>query len=179
LTSDRIRSNQQQKKRHTKRPTDCTMVAASTAAPRETRGQTPKITDKGQAQYTRSKGILKDIKKLKNSYGQDKSRNAKPILYGIAARLFQKIEDWIRDACVNDALQRVEKVAEAIEKVVTKINDRWKEINKNKSYAQIVEGQVVRVSQATHAGTPSVAPTKEKRIIVYLPNTTTAETIKE
>jgi hypothetical protein len=47
LTSDRIRSNQQQKKRHTKRPTDYTIIAASTAAPRETRGQTPGVVDKG------------------------------------------------------------------------------------------------------------------------------------
>jgi hypothetical protein len=64
------------------------MVAASTAAPRETRGQTPGVVDKGQAQYTRSKEILEDIKKLKDSYGQDKNRNARLILYGIAARLF-------------------------------------------------------------------------------------------
>jgi hypothetical protein len=88
LTSDRIRSNQQQKKRHTKRPTDYTIIAASTAAPRETRGQTPGIVDKGQAQYTRSKGILEDIKKLKDSYGQDKSRDARLIPYGITTRLF-------------------------------------------------------------------------------------------
>jgi hypothetical protein len=64
------------------------MVAASTAAPRETRGQTPGVADKEQAQRTRSKEILKDIKKLKDSYGQDKSRDARPISYGAAARLF-------------------------------------------------------------------------------------------
>jgi hypothetical protein len=45
------------------------MVAASIAASREIRGQTPRVTDKEQAQRTRSKEILKDIKKLKDSYG--------------------------------------------------------------------------------------------------------------
>jgi chorismate synthase len=79
------------------------MVAAGIAAPREMRGQTPRVADKEQAQRTRSKEILEDIKKLKDSYGQDKSRDSKAIPYGIAARLFQKMEDWIRDACVNDA----------------------------------------------------------------------------
>jgi hypothetical protein len=64
------------------------MVAAGIAAPREMRGQTPRVADKEQAQRTRGKEILEDIKKLKNSYGQDKSRDSKAILYGIAARLF-------------------------------------------------------------------------------------------
>jgi hypothetical protein len=64
------------------------MVAASVAPPREMRGQTPGVADKKQAQLTRSKEILEDIKKLKNSYGQDKSRDSKVILYEIAARLF-------------------------------------------------------------------------------------------
>jgi hypothetical protein len=64
------------------------MVAAGIAAPREMRGQTPGIADKEQAQRTRSNKILKNIKKLKDSYGQDKSRDLKAISYGIAARLF-------------------------------------------------------------------------------------------
>jgi hypothetical protein len=69
------------------------MVAASTAAPRETRGQTSGVADKEQAQRTRSKEILEDIKKLKDLYGQGKSRDARLILYGAAARLFQKMKD--------------------------------------------------------------------------------------
>jgi hypothetical protein len=52
------------------------------------------------------------------------------------------MEDWIRDACVNDASQRVEKVAEIIEKIATKMKDRRKEIN-NKSYAQMVAERAV------------------------------------
>jgi hypothetical protein len=63
-------------------------VAASIVALRETRGQTLGRADKEQAQRTRSKEILKDIKKLKDSYGQDKSKDARLILYGAAARLF-------------------------------------------------------------------------------------------
>jgi hypothetical protein len=77
-------------------------VAATDAAPRVMRGQTPGVADKEQAQRTRSKEILEDIKKLKDSYGQDKSRDVRPIPYGVAARLLQKVEDWVRDACVND-----------------------------------------------------------------------------
>jgi hypothetical protein len=64
------------------------MMAANTAAPRETRGQTPGIVNKKQAQRTRSKEILENIKKLKDSYGQDKSKDARLISYGAAARLF-------------------------------------------------------------------------------------------
>jgi hypothetical protein len=44
------------------------------------------------------------------------------------------MEDWVRDACVNDASRRVEKAAEVIEKIAMKMDDRWKEIN-NRSYA--------------------------------------------
>jgi hypothetical protein len=45
------------------------MITAGIAAPREMRSQTPGIADKEQAQRTRSNKILKDIKKLKDSYG--------------------------------------------------------------------------------------------------------------
>ena len=45
------------------------MVAAADAAPRVMRGQTPGVAGKEQAQRTRSNEILKDIKKLKDSYG--------------------------------------------------------------------------------------------------------------
>jgi hypothetical protein len=63
-------------------------MTASIAAPRETRGQTLRVADKEQAQRTRSKKIFKNIKRLKDLYGQNKSKDAKSILYGAAARLF-------------------------------------------------------------------------------------------
>jgi hypothetical protein len=63
-------------------------MAAPSATPRAMRGQNPKIIGKEQAQRTRSKEILENIKKLKDSYGQDKNRDAKAILYEAAARLF-------------------------------------------------------------------------------------------
>jgi hypothetical protein len=66
-----------------------------------------------------------------------------------------------------------------IKKVATKMDDRWKEINKNRSYAQVVGGYAAKVSQAIHAGALSIAPIEEKRIIVRLSDTATAETIKE
>jgi hypothetical protein len=69
------------------------MVAAPSAAPRAMRGQNPEVAGKEQAQRTRSNEILEDIKKLKDSYGQDKNRDAKAIPYGAVARLFQKMED--------------------------------------------------------------------------------------
>jgi hypothetical protein len=64
------------------------MMTAGIAAPREIYSQTSRVADKEQAQRTRSNKILKNIKKLKDSYGQDKSRDSKAIPYGIAARLF-------------------------------------------------------------------------------------------
>jgi hypothetical protein len=64
------------------------MMAAPSVTPRAIRGRNPKIAGKEQAQRTRSKEILEDIKKLKDSYGQDKNRDIKVILYGAAARLF-------------------------------------------------------------------------------------------
>jgi hypothetical protein len=63
-------------------------MAAPSATPRAMRGQNPEIAGKEQAQRTRSKEILEDIKKLKDSYGQDKNRDAKAIPYGATARLF-------------------------------------------------------------------------------------------
>jgi hypothetical protein len=63
-------------------------MAAPSAAPRAIRGQNPEVVGKEQAQRTRSNKILKYIKKLKDSYGQDKNKNTKVISYGAAARLF-------------------------------------------------------------------------------------------
>jgi hypothetical protein len=45
------------------------MMAALSAAPRAMRDQNPEVAGKEQAQRTRSNEILKDIKKLKDSYG--------------------------------------------------------------------------------------------------------------
>jgi hypothetical protein len=64
------------------------MMAAPSAAPRAMRGQNPEVAGKEQAQRTRSNKILKDIKKLKDSYDQNKNKDAKIISYGAAARLF-------------------------------------------------------------------------------------------
>jgi len=64
------------------------MMAAPSAAPRAMRGQNPEVTGKEQAQRTRSNEILEHIKKLKDSYGQDKNRDTKAISYEAAARLF-------------------------------------------------------------------------------------------
>ena len=54
-------------------------------------------------QGTRSKDILEDIKKPKGPYGQDQNKDAKAIPHEAAVKLFQKVEDWVRNACVNDA----------------------------------------------------------------------------
>jgi hypothetical protein len=89
------------------------------------------------------------------------------------------VEDKVRDAYVNDASQRVKRVAEMIKKMVTKIDDRWKKINKNKSYAHAVGGHNAGIAQAIRVEALSMALTEEKRIIVRLPNATTAEIIKE
>jgi hypothetical protein len=45
------------------------MVATPSATPRAMRGQNPEVIGKEQAQRTRSKEILKNIKKLKDLYG--------------------------------------------------------------------------------------------------------------
>jgi hypothetical protein len=59
-----------------------------------------------------------------------------------------------------------------------KIDDRWKEIN-NRSYAQAAAGRVTGTPQAIRVEAQSMAPTEEKRIIIHLPDTTTAETVGE
>jgi hypothetical protein len=70
-------------------------VAASYVTRCEMRGQNPEVAGMEQAQRTRSKEILEDIKKLKDSYGQEKNRDARAIPYAAAARLFQKVEDLV------------------------------------------------------------------------------------
>jgi hypothetical protein len=57
------------------------------------------------------------------------------------------------------------------------MEDRWKEINKTKSYAQVAGGHAVGVSQAIRVGALSMIITEDKRIIVRLSDTKTAETI--
>ena len=108
-------------------------MAASGAASREMRDQNPGVAGKEQMQCTRSEEILADIKKLRDSYGQNKNRDTMAIPYTLAARLVQKVEEWACVIHISDASQRMEKAAEIIEKVITKIEDRWKETN-NKSY---------------------------------------------
>jgi hypothetical protein len=83
-----IKPDLREEKRYIRRPTDCIIVAAPSATPRAMRGQNPEVAGKEQAQRTRSNEILEYIKKLKDSYGQDKNKNAKVISYGAAARLF-------------------------------------------------------------------------------------------
>jgi hypothetical protein len=143
------------------------------------RDQNPGVADKEQAQRTRSEEILADIKKLRDSYGQDKNRDGKAIPYMQAARLFQKVEKWARDVHISDASQHIEKATEKMDKMITKMEDRWKEVNNNKSYAQVLAGSVASGSQATSTRTQSMTQTEEKRIIVHFPDRTTAETIRE
>jgi hypothetical protein len=59
------------------------------------------------------------------------------------------------------------------------MEDRWKEINKTRSYAQAAGGHAAGVSQAIRAEALSMAITEDKRIIVRLSDTITAETISE
>jgi hypothetical protein len=59
------------------------------------------------------------------------------------------------------------------------MENRWKEINKTKSYAQIIGGYAVRVLQAIRVEALSMIITEDKRIIVRLSDTITAETISE
>jgi hypothetical protein len=59
------------------------------------------------------------------------------------------------------------------------MEDRWKEINKTKSYAQVAEGHAAEVSQAIRVGALSMTITKDKRIIIRLSNAKTAEIISE
>jgi hypothetical protein len=61
--------------------------------------------------------------------------------------------------------------------MASKIKDRWKKINKTRSYAQAVEEYAAGVSQAIRAGALSMAITEDKRIIVRLSDAITAETI--
>jgi hypothetical protein len=57
------------------------------------------------------------------------------------------------------------------------MEDRWKEINKIKSYAQVAEGYAVKVSQAIRVEALSIIIIKDKRIIIRLSNAKTAEII--
>jgi hypothetical protein len=57
------------------------------------------------------------------------------------------------------------------------MEDRWKEINKTKSYAQVAGEYAAGVSQAIRVGALSMTITEDKRIIIRLSDTKTAETI--
>jgi hypothetical protein len=59
------------------------------------------------------------------------------------------------------------------------MEDRWKETNKTKNYAQVAGGHAVGVSQAIRVEALSIIITEDKRIIVRLSDAITAETISE
>jgi hypothetical protein len=55
----------------------------------------PEVAGKEEAQRTRSKEPLEDIKKPKDLYGRDGNREPRAISYPAAAKLFRKVDSWV------------------------------------------------------------------------------------
>jgi hypothetical protein len=156
------------------------MVTASSAGPGVTRGQSAPGADKEYTQRTQGEEILHEIKKLKDTYGQKQEGAARPVPFSEIEKLYQKVEEITRQARVYDAYKRVEEAAKVIEKVVGKLEDRWKENNAQQSYAQAARMGSTGATQGTTPERPPAAhPRDGKRILIKINSKTEAETIKE
>jgi hypothetical protein len=155
------------------------MVVPAKAGPRATRGQETQGVEEAHAKRTQSEQITDEIQRLRDLYGQTLGRNAKAIPFNEAEKFFQKIEEFTRATHVFDACERVETAAKQVEKVVGKLEDRWKEKVTPTSYAQAVRGRLAGASQGPAVRSLTANQRETKRVIIKIPNKEEAELIKE
>lgn len=67
-------------------------MAAGNAASRETRGQAARGTGERAETRTRGEEIQFTIEKIRGSFGQKGTRDARPVLYDVVAELLTKVE---------------------------------------------------------------------------------------
>ena len=159
------------------------MVTAGDAGPRETRDQTAPETGGSQeerAKRTRGEEIEHEIKKLRDTYGRKQGRAAKPVPFDEVDVVFQKMSEVTRLLRVNDACERVEEMVKGIEKVAGKMDDRWKQANIPRSYAQAARIGIAGVALGAGMEVPPAArPRDERRIMVRIASKEKAEALKE
>ena len=159
------------------------MVTAGDAGPRETRGQTTPETGGSQeerAKRTQGEEIEHEIKKLRDTYGRKQGRAAKPVPFNKVDVVFQKMSEVTRLLRVNDACERVEEMVKGIEKVAGKMDDRWKQANVPRSYAQAARIGIAGVAlRAGREVPPAARPRDKRRIMVRIASKEEAEALKE
>jgi len=67
---------------------------------------------------------LTEIKKLRDTYGQQHARDSQAIPYRRVAAFLQEVEALVKEKHENDASKRVEKVAARIEAAVERIEKK-------------------------------------------------------
>jgi hypothetical protein len=159
------------------------MVAAGSAASRETRDREVLQAGETGAPDTRGKAIIEEIEKLRDSYGRKGKRDARSIPFSEAEKLFEKVAKWARDARVTDASRRMEEAAEKLERAAAKVEGTARgRAPMNASYAQVArqggtEGMDGRLSLV--GVTPTMTPREEKSIIVHIANKEQAKRVGE
>ena len=148
--------------------------------PGGTPGQSTRSAGEEQANSTDSEVIQREIKQLKDFYGQKGGRAARAVPLAEVLQILQRVEQETRKVRVNDASRRVEEAVRIVEKIAGKLEDRWRENGAGKSYAQAARRGAVDVTQGKSLEVAPLAhPREEKRVIVRIPNKAEADALKE
>jgi capsule polysaccharide export protein KpsE/RkpR len=83
----------------------------------------------------RREEIIKEIKRMRGSYGQKNAGTPKSILFTIIKKLFDKIKEWARHERVINAFKRVKTAAKRIKEATEKLRKQKEVIKGNIIYA--------------------------------------------
>src|SRR4051794_7652360 len=112
------------------------MAAVASTAPCATQGRRAFDTGENLAPDTRGDKILTEIKRLRDTYGQQHARDSQAIPYRKIAAFLQEVEALAREKRENDASRRVEKAAARMEAAVEKIEKENQKKTPPITYAQ-------------------------------------------
>jgi capsule polysaccharide export protein KpsE/RkpR len=83
----------------------------------------------------RKEEIIKEIKRVRGSYGQKNAGTPKSILFTIIKKLFNKVKEWARHEHIINVFKRVKTAAKRIKEATEKLRKQERVIRGNVIYA--------------------------------------------
>jgi uncharacterized FlaG/YvyC family protein len=157
------------------------MAAVMSTAPCGTQGRRALDTGENRVLDTRGDKILIEIKKLRDTYGQQHARDSQAIPYQRIAKFLQEVEAMAKEKRENDASKRVERAAARMEAAVEKIEKENQKKPLSITYAQAVRGGSAGQALGMHQGAaepPRANPRESKRLVIKMQDKDAAEEIK-
>jgi hypothetical protein len=157
------------------------MAAVASTAPCETQGRRAFDTGENRAQDTRGDKILKEIKKLRDTYGQQRARDSQAIPYQKIAAFLQEVEALAREKRGDDASRRVENIATRMEAAIEKIEKESHKKTSPVTYAQAARGGDLGQTQGILRGVtepPKASPRDGKRLVIKIQDKDAADEVK-